>query len=178
LEHENWEQLQTELSEGPETVRTVDAVREFLSVDARVKVYRECGFEVPLTQKEALVGMMDRLEVDEAEQRIRVIDYKYTARSKSKEALLSHYGLQLRLYAWAASKMVSFKPARIEAFLVHFTGDFHQILEADPAQFQIDDLQAEVQKLFERAKSTVDAPKIGDYCRYCEWTQSCPPQKV
>ncbi|NDF14630.1 hypothetical protein EB061_04840 [bacterium] len=105
---------------NPEKGRAaVQQLRGFLREDGAVIAERELGFEVPLSAREALVGMMDRLEVDEDARSIRVIDYKYTARAEPAEKLLAHYALQLKLYAWAARALLPFEPERVDLKLVN-----------------------------------------------------------
>jgi predicted RecB family nuclease len=148
-----------------------------LSRSENIKIYREFGFEVPLSSKEALVGMMDRLEIDFAEKTIRVVDYKFTANPKSPEELIKTYEIQLKLYLWAATKLVGFIPTKLEAELIHFTEN--KLFERIPLNFsagdllQIDDL---VKTLYNQARKRVGPPRLGDYCRYCEFVARCPAQ--
>jgi ATP-dependent exoDNAse (exonuclease V) beta subunit len=170
---------------SPEIGRAaVERLKAFLREEEGVIAERELGFEVPLSAREALVGMMDRLEVDEDARSIRVIDYKYTARAEPGEKLLGHYALQLKLYAWAARALLPFEPERVEGFLVHFTEAGAEILEAPGTWFESKALEAEVGRLHQMARklaqvSPGDSPQfptpiVGEYCRFCEWISSCP----
>ena len=149
-------------------------LKEFLRDGDGIQSFSELGFEVPLSPQEALVGMMDRLEMDEANQTLRVIDYKFTARKESPEKLLSHYALQLKLYAYAASKLSPFKPKAIEGYLVHFTESSFELIQAPSEWFQLGDLEETVQKLYEKSRRNELTATVGDYCRFCEWQSSCP----
>ena len=177
IELQNWEALALEFSSPDQAAPMIEQLQAFLREEPGIKVFRELGFEVPLSSHEALVGMMDRLEVDESTQTIRVIDYKFTARAKAPEALLSHYSLQLRLYAWAASKLLSFNPKRVEAYLVHFTSESLEVIEAKGEDLDLGSIQAEVLDLFSLSKAKGLQPKVGEYCRYCEWVNICPAQQ-
>jgi ATP-dependent exoDNAse (exonuclease V) beta subunit len=176
LELEDFEGLQNEFSP---TIREPlkAAIMHALSRSENIKIYREFGFEVPLSSKEALVGMMDRLEIDFAEKTIRVVDYKFTANPKSPEELIKTYEIQLKLYLWAATKLVGFIPTKLEAELIHFTEN--KLFERIPLNFsagdllQIDDL---VKTLYNQARKRVGPPRLGDYCRYCEFVARCPAQ--
>ena len=161
--------------ESEELGRTlIDQLSKFLRNGSGVTAFSELGFEVPLSPKEALVGMMDRLEVDEANETIRVIDYKFTARKESPEKLLAHYALQLKLYAYAASKLVSFIPKKIEGYLVHFTESSFEVIEAPMEWFNRPDLERTVGMLYEKSRQNDLTATVGDYCRFCEWQSSCP----
>ena len=177
IELQDWDALSLEFESPEHAAPLIGQLQLFLREEPGIKVFRELGFEVPLSSHEALVGMMDRLEVDEGTQTIRVIDYKFTARSKAPEALLSHYSLQLRLYAWAASKLLNFKPKRVEAYLVHLTPDALEIIEAKVEDLNLTAIQSEVVDLFNRSKAMGMQPKVGEYCRYCEWISICPAQQ-
>jgi CRISPR/Cas system-associated exonuclease Cas4 (RecB family) len=125
---------------------------------------------------------MDRLEINEISQSIRVVDYKWTAKAKPADELLGHYLLQLQLYAWAASKLASFTPKKIEACLIHFTANSVETVEAPEEALKLDAIEAKVQNFFERAnlalntvlKGEDNPPKTGEYCRYCEFKKICP----
>lgn len=178
LETENWDQLQNEFA-TPEIAATVIAkIKQFLrqgeTPEGFIQAHRELGFEVPFSRYQALVGIMDRLEVCEKTKSLRVIDYKFTARPKEASALLDHYLLQLKLYAWASARMVDFVPAQIEAYLVHFTEKSIEVIEAPEKFFIFSNLDAEVQALFKKALNHGDLATLGDHCRYCEFTESCP----
>jgi ATP-dependent exoDNAse (exonuclease V) beta subunit len=165
---------------SPEIGRAaVERLRAFLREEEGVIAERELGFEVPLSAREALVGMMDRLEVDEDARTVRVIDYKYTARAESSAKMLGNYSLQLKLYAWAARALLPFEPERVEGFLVHFTEGGADILEGPAAWFERSALDAEVKRLHQKAREVLGSsptPVVGDYCRFCEWISSCPAQ--
>ncbi len=152
----------------------VELLRGFLRQGASVRVFPELGFEVPLSGREALVGMMDRLEVEPEARRIRVIDYKYTARAEPPEKLLQHYALQLKLYAWAARRLVDFEVEQVEGFLVHLTGSGASVIEAPSEWFERKHLDAEVERLHAGARNPSPTPVVGDYCRFCEWVSRCP----
>jgi ATP-dependent exoDNAse (exonuclease V) beta subunit len=152
-------------------------VQELLANSGNFDIYREFGFEVPLSAKEALVGMMDRLEIDEKGRVIRVVDYKFTAKPKKPEELLKNYELQLKLYLFAASKMVDFVPEVLEAELIHFTEK--AMFERVPLKINLADLGGIddlVKTLFEKARLKNGPPTLGDYCRYCEFVSRCPAQ--
>ena len=174
LELEDWTGLRGEFA--PEIQEEVICAAQIaMTVKPGIEVYKEFGFEVPLSNHEALVGMMDRLEINEAQKLIRVVDYKFTSKLKSPDELMKSYGLQLRLYVWAASKMVDFIPEQIEAELIHFTES--SMFERVPLKINLKDLEdtgAEVKSLYDKARLKSGAPKLGDYCRYCEFVSRCP----
>jgi ATP-dependent exoDNAse (exonuclease V) beta subunit len=180
IEHEKWDELVNEFSTPESGTLIVEKLREILT--PTTEIYKELGFEVPLKGLEALVGMMDRLEIDEKTESIRVVDYKWTAKAKPAAELLSHYLLQLQLYAWAASKLVSFQPKKIEACLIHFTADSIEIVNAPLEALKTGVLETQIQNFFGRAKGVLEVvlkgrenePKTGDYCRYCEFKKICP----
>jgi ATP-dependent exoDNAse (exonuclease V) beta subunit len=176
LENSDWEALKTEFSTDIRD-RLVDSVKTMLARPESVEIYRELGFEVPLSAQEALVGMMDRLEIDEAQKLVRVVDYKFTAKPKTPEELLKTYSLQLKLYVWAATRLVNFVPEKIEAELLHFTEN--AMFERVPLKIDISelpDLANLVKMLFQQARMPTGAPRLGPYCRYCEFVARCPAQ--
>ncbi len=177
IETERWDDLKNEFKTPEIGERVVSSLRGFLRKDKAqgglVSTHAELGFEVPFTKNQALVGMMDRLEIDPESKTIRVIDYKFTAKPKSAEALLSHYSLQLRLYAWAASKLVDFTPSRIEASLVHFTDHSMELIPAPENLFISSELDQLARGLFEKALNSGEKATLGDHCRHCEFTGSC-----
>jgi ATP-dependent exoDNAse (exonuclease V) beta subunit len=176
LENSDWDALKTEFSTDIQDL-LVDSVKKALSRPENVEIYRELGFEVPLSAQEALVGMMDRLEVDEGQKLVRVVDYKFTAKPKTPEELLKTYSLQLKLYLWAATKLVNFIPEKIEAELLHFTEN--AMFERVPLKIDISelpDLANLVKMLFQQARMPTGAPRLGPHCRYCEFIARCPAQ--
>jgi ATP-dependent exoDNAse (exonuclease V) beta subunit len=158
--------------------RAVTLLRSFLRNEPEVEVFAELGFEVPLSAREALVGMMDRLEIERDSQVIRVIDYKYTAQAVPPEKLLEAYSLQLKLYAWAAMRLSGFEPARIEGFLVHFTENDASVIEAPSSGFEKAHLEAEVDRMHQQSQNPSPTPRVGEYCRFCEWVSACPEQTL
>ena len=178
IETENWEELQKQFKTPEIGADITKKVQEFLrngpTPEGKIEAFAELGFEVPFTARQALVGMMDRLEICAETKTIRVIDYKFTAKPKKPESLLAHYALQLRLYAWASAKMVDFVPSRIEAFLVHFTETSIEVIEAPENLFIFSDLEIEVDRLFKKALNRGEQATLGDHCRFCEFTQTCP----
>jgi len=175
LETSDWEGLRQEFA--PEVQdQVVSQIQATLERGSEITIYPEFGFEVPLSPREALVGMMDRLEVDFEKKTIRIIDYKFTAKPKVASDLLNTYSTQLKLYLWAASKLVDFSPSELKAELIHFTerAPFTRI----PLEFKSSDLEAldaEVKALYERALFRGEvAPRLGEHCRYCEFTTRCP----
>ncbi len=174
IEHENWHDLQAEFQNSETGSKIVESLQKVLSRDLNWKIYRELGFEAPLGAYEALVGMMDRLEVNETEKTIRIVDYKFTAKPKSKEALLLNYELQLKLYLWAATKLIDFIPEKLEAELIHFTVNSVEMIEVDPSRLSLPAIEKEVFGLFEKARGVGSNATLGDYCRYCEVSSDCP----
>jgi hypothetical protein len=121
---------------------------------------------------------MDRLEIERDSQVIRVIDYKYTAQAVPPEKLLEAYSLQLKLYAWAAMRLSGFEPARIEGFLVHFTETGASVIEAPSSGFEKAHLEAEVARMHQQSQNPSPTPRVGEYCRFCEWVSACPEQTL
>lgn len=60
-------------------------------------------------------GAIDLLVLNEKD--AEIVDYKYSG--KTDEALLSHYGAQLRLYRAAVSRIAGIPPERIRMTLVN-----------------------------------------------------------
>jgi ATP-dependent helicase/nuclease subunit A len=178
LELHDFDALAVEFQDPALAESMVFRVREFLELDSGRRVFPEFGFEVPLSPREALVGMMDRLEVDEGQGLIRIIDYKFTSTPKSGEALLQQYGLQLQLYAFAALSMVPFPVKRIEAFLVHFTEGGFWVHRAPTEWFDPELLPKVGAGLFAKAKGQDLTPVVGEYCRYCEFSEECPARRI
>lgn len=177
LEHEDWDGLRQEFDAPEIADRTLRELRASLArADQGIDVHPELGFEVPLSSREALVGMMDRLEVDPVRKTLRVVDYKFTARPKSADTLLSHYGLQIRLYAWAASHLVDFVPERLEGAIAHFSRQ--EGLRWIPVpEMDREALESEVRDWFNKAKVENLSPSEGDHCRYCEFRERCPAKR-
>jgi ATP-dependent exoDNAse (exonuclease V) beta subunit len=168
----------------------VNKIKGWLTRDASWTIYPEIGFEVPLMNSvgnfdQALVGMMDRLEVNEDLQQVRIIDYKWTQKQKPAEDLISDYQFQLQLYTWAALRLISFAPKKIEAVLVHLT-------PSDAAWIPIPEnclaptvLDHEINGAFQVAEHLNLAPatndflessipaQTGEYCRYCDHRPHC-----
>jgi len=177
IENEQWEELAT-------VTASVEPFRKFLdqAQTPTLQIYREQAFEIPLNDEEALVGMMDRLEIDEARRSVRIVDYKWTAKARPADELLSHYLLQLQLYAWAATKLIAFVPEKLEACLAHFTVDSFEIVHAPAEAMKLDGLESQVFQFFSQARDALavtlrsqeNLPKTGDHCRYCEFQKSCP----
>ncbi len=138
-----------------------------------IEAFRELGFEVPLGGNSALVGMMDRLEVDRERRQLRIIDYKYTARVEPPETLLRHYALQLKLYAFAAVRLAGFQPDRIEGVLAHFTDASLTVIQAPEEWFDLSGLEAEVRRLHDQARANDLSATVGEWCRYCEISDRC-----
>jgi ATP-dependent exoDNAse (exonuclease V) beta subunit len=177
LEHGDWDGLRHEFGSSEIADATIEGLKGCLGrTDQGIDVHPEIGFEVPLSSREALVGMMDRLEVDPVRKAIRVVDYKFTARPKSAEALLAQYSLQIRLYAWAAVHLVDFVPERLEGAIAHFCRQNGLQWIALP-EMDREALEREVQAWFKRAKEETVHPSTGDHCRYCEFRNRCPTQK-
>ncbi len=175
IEEKRDEELVSEFPDPALGARFVSELRGFLrDSGGAIKSYTELAFEVPLSDREALVGMMDRLEVDFETKAIRVIDYKFTSKPVEAQALLLNYALQLRLYAHAAIKLLDFEPVKIEGFLVHFTETSFEIIPAPASWFGPSVISNEVSELFARAKSEDESPQAGEHCRYCEVRESCP----
>ena len=176
LEHEDWDGLRREFETAEIANRTVLGLEKVLSRSGEgVEIHPELGFEIPLSAREALVGMMDRLEIDGARKTLRVVDYKFTARPKSAQALIDQYGLQIRLYAWAATHMVDFVPDRLEGAIAHFSRQ--EGLQWIPLpEMSPDRLEAEVRGWYTRARVDRVEPVAGDHCRYCEFRNRCPAQ--
>ncbi len=177
LEHGDWEGLKNEFDSSEIGDRTILELERVLG-DPRqgIEVHAELGFEIPLSSREALVGMMDRLEVDAVRKTVRVIDYKFTARPKDAEDLVRQYALQLRLYAWAACNLVDFVPDRIEGAIAHFCRE--KGLQWIPLPvFEAQGLDAEVREWYLKAKKGDLLPRTGDHCRYCEFRGRCPAQE-
>ena len=175
IEERRDDELVAEFASPEVGQKAVSELRAFLAADdGAIRSFNELGFEAPLSGHEALVGMMDRLEVDFETRSIRVIDYKFTARPETPEKLLGHYALQLKLYAWAASRLLPFKPARIEGALVHFTEGSGTIIPATEGKWDLPSIEAEVSRLFASAKGADETPTPGDHCRYCEVRAGCP----
>lgn len=176
LELEDYALFEAEFAESLRA-EIVPAVKKALERDESTVIYREFGFEVPLSQKEALVGMIDRLEVNFEQKTIRVVDYKFTARPKAAPELLKNYELQLKLYLWAASKMVDFEPFELSAELMHFTEN--SLFERIPLKILSTDLPSideTVKNLYKKARLKSGLPVVGDYCRHCEFILRCPAQ--
>ena len=175
IENEQWEELQEKLGESP-----VLTLKSYLNEN--VQVFKEFGFEVPLNHHEALVGMMDRLEVDEATKSIRIIDYKWTQKPKLEEELLAHYQLQLQLYVWATSKLISFVPERISASLIHICQNSVQKIELPAELLNLSEIETRVHALHQKVyasqgtegEKTPTLPTRGEYCKYCEYQVTCP----
>ncbi len=96
LETQNWSDLakvfaaEKNSSAGEVFVKKIKSVLDDRPQGGPISVYPEIGFEVPLHElveptDEALVGMMDRLEVGPEQKWLRVIDYKWTENTKSPE---------------------------------------------------------------------------------------------
>jgi len=181
IENEQWEELSGVTSK-------VEPFRNFLDQarTSTLEIYREQAFEIPLEGSldsvEALVGMMDRLEVDETRRSVRIVDYKWTAKARAADELLAHYLLQLQLYAWAATKLIPFVPEKLEACLAHFTADSLEIVHAPAEAMKLETLESQVRRFFSEARDALavtlrsqeNTPKTGDHCRYCEFQKSCP----
>ena len=174
LEHEDWEGLRREFGSAEIADRTIRELEKALGrTDDGIEVYPELGFEVPLSAREGLVGMMDRLEVDRTRKTLRVVDYKFTARPKSAQALIDQYSLQIRLYAWAASHLVEFIPERLEGAIAHFSRQ--EGLQWIPLPgMNRETLEVEVQDWFQRSRIDSMQPSPGDHCRFCEFRERCP----
>lgn len=181
LEHEDWAGLISEFDRPGVGEAVVECLQSHLGrSDLGVKVVPEAGFEIPLSSVEALVGMMDRLEVDPVLRRIRIIDFKYTSGSRSPGQLFRQYGLQLRLYAYAALRLVGDSDFEVEAAIAHFSQDQGlQWLPLPPEGLNARDLEAEVRNWFDRARMAAReaAPTPGDHCRYCAYRTRCPAQQ-
>ena len=177
IETENWDELVQEFHSEALGKDLTAKLRNLLAPEVGTEIFREFGFEAPLGAYEALVGMMDRLEVNEAEKRIRIIDYKLTAKPKSGEALLEHYALQLKLYLWAAVKLVDFKPEKIEALLIHLTAKSVEVISAQALDLGLVHLDSEVNFLFQKARAKTSVPTLGVHCRYCEFVSTCPAKQ-
>ena len=182
IEIEDWKSLLNEFGDESIGQPIVDRLKKELVASGSTQIYKELGFEVPLGDRQALVGMMDRLEVDAEKRTIRVIDYKWTQAKKTPDALLSHYLLQLQLYAWAASRMVDFSPIRVEARLIHLTRNSLEVVEAPVENFDLSKIKEKIGALFEKSKSVLQLklesknskPEVGEYCSYCEVRSQCP----
>jgi ATP-dependent helicase/nuclease subunit A len=188
LELEDFEGLIQEFKSPAIGASVANEMRQLLSqatADAGFTVHPEIAFEVPFdTGDEALVGMMDRLEVNRDQGLIRIIDYKWTASKKTPEQLRQHYQLQLELYSWAAIRLCGpdFPLRKLETKLVHLSESGVKVIEVpiDPAS-----LNDRAMNLLKRARTTLsnerqkqhELPNVGEYCRYCEFVRSCPAQK-
>ena len=170
IESENWDELSNDYQFDS------DQLRSLLNEEA--EIFKEFGFEVPLNGNEALVGMMDRLELDEANESFRVIDYKWTAQEKTESALMDHYQLQLQLYAWATSKLLHFKPKKISAAIIHLSQSQIQKVELSQDFLNLDAIEAKVFDLHQKVYSVPDnglpMPTRGEHCRYCDFKARCP----
>jgi len=151
-------------------------------------IHPEIAFEVPFGEDdqgdEALVGMMDRLEVNRSLGIIRIIDYKWTAGKKTPEQMRKHYQLQLELYAYAAIRLCGedFPLKKLETKLIHLSEEGVRVIEVP---VQLTRIYSIADDLLNRARSTLqkerkkqlETPVEGDYCRYCEFKRSCPAKK-
>lgn len=178
LEHGDWEGLKGEFVSLEVGERTVVELGKVLGdPDRGMEIHAELGFEVPLSSKEALVGMMDRLEIDPIRKTVRVVDYKFTARPKDADELVEQYALQLRLYAWAACHLIDFVPEQVEGAIAHFCREGGLQWIPLPV-FDAQGLESEVQKWYQKAKEGAARPVTGNHCRYCEFRGRCPAQQA
>ncbi|NDG85442.1 MAG: hypothetical protein EBX52_10470, partial [Proteobacteria bacterium] len=90
------------------------------------------------------------------------------------EKLLKHYALQLKLYAYAATRLLDFAPERIEGVLAHFTESSLTLIPAPEPWFEVAELEAEVQRLYQKARANDLSATVGEWCRYCEISDRCP----
>ena len=194
LELEDFDSLAGEFKNHQTGTQVADEMKTLLqgpessSSQSGWKIYREIAFEVPFgdteTGDEALVGMMDRLEVNRELGVIRVLDYKWTAARKTPEQLRSHYQLQLELYSWAAMRLAGqgFNLKTLETRLIHLSEEGVRVIDVP---IKIGGLQDRVFSLLSKARATLKMerekknqnPVIGDYCRYCEFRRICPLKK-
>ena len=133
---------------------------------------------------EALVGMMDRLEVNRDEGIVRVLDYKWTQSKKTPEEMRAHYQLQLELYSWAALQLCgsSFTLKRLETKLIQLSESGASVIDVPLNAGQLNDrvmglLKQARNTLLKERKKEIEIPVEGDYCRYCEFRRSCPAKK-
>ncbi len=187
LENEDWDQLIEEFATPLIGQKVVSDLNHLLQSQESQdwKIFREIAFEVPFTDTgtgdEAFVGMMDRLEVNQKEGIIRVLDYKWTLAEKSPEEMREHYQLQLELYSWAAIQLCGgdFEVRSLETKLIHFT---HQGVKVIDVQIDLNTLPKTVMNLLAEARLTLTVERSlqqniatkGEYCRYCEFKNTCP----
>jgi len=190
LEHEQFDLLSQEFKDQDVGQAAVGQLLQVLTaVESKGwKIFREIAFEVPFMDSadadEALVGMMDRLEINRDEGVIRILDYKWTQAKKTSEEMASHYQLQLELYAWAAIQLcgADFHLQKLEAKIIHLSETGVSVIEVPILK---DELNDRVSTLIQKARlvldrernSQLEIPLEGDHCRYCEFTSSCPAKR-
>lgn len=187
LENEDWDAIRGEFQDAQVGQEVVQVLQPLLQAESEIPnghVFREVGFEVPLSQDEALVGFMDRLWIvkDEAGPRVRVTDYKWTSSPRAAEELRDQYLLQLQAYAWAATQMLGQAPSQVEARLLHFTQQGVTQIEVPTEELRIEVLEKRVLEsfhqaqalLFGRGAAPVEQARPAKHCRYCDYQMQCP----
>jgi ATP-dependent exoDNAse (exonuclease V) beta subunit len=197
LEFEDFESLSSEFKSASTGNQVADQMRSLLWGDAdhpsqRVldgwSIHPEIAFEVPFLDHshadEAMVGMMDRLEVNRATGTIRVLDYKWTQAKKTPDQLRAHYQLQLELYAWAAMRLCGpdFQFRKLETKLIHLSEDGATVIDVPIRAENLNDrvlglLQQSRTILKNESLKLTETPREGDYCRYCEFKRQCPAKQ-
>jgi ATP-dependent helicase/nuclease subunit A len=194
LEWEDFDALEAEFKNPAIGKKVADQLRMLLQGDGANRVlegwsiHPEIAFEVPFTgtdsADEALVGMMDRLEVNRSLGVIRVLDYKWTAAKKTPDQLRQHYQLQLELYAWAAIRLcgTNFPLKKLETKLIHLSEEGMLVIDVP---ISVAALEERVMGLLRQSRSILikergrltESPREGDYCRYCEFKRQCPAKQ-
>jgi len=147
---------------------------------------RECAFEIPLDEREALVGVIDRLDWDPEKKIFRVIDYKWTITDVSADDLRARYALQLQVYAWAARKLLRADATwKADIRILHFgptSGaakgvNWIQLNEDLSVHQTILDLWHQAQNLIQQTRQSIDfaSKNAGEICKKCAFLDLCRP---
>ncbi len=147
-------------------------------MDSQKRAWSEFGFEVAVDTREGrqvVVGVLDRL-VESAPKSFDVLDFKVTASPKEASSLRETYQNQLKIYAWAISKLAPQARDQVRARLIHFSKATVAEVEVEITKF--DALETEVSDWAAQAAAIIrgetGAPKKSSLCDFCDHKPKCP----
>lgn len=155
-------------------VRKIDAEHKLFGSFPKTRT--ECAFEVPLSRDEALVGVIDRLDWNPLERTARIVDYKWTQRSKDADLLIERYQKQLHVYAYAALKLLGGGDWRLELSLLHLSPGKAMWI---PISYD-DEVENWIGALWKKAgelgnKDRLPKKRCDLECKRCPFLEKCRP---
>jgi len=132
-------------------------------------IEQEKPFELPLDNNIVLTGRMDqvnRIGPDEVE----IVDYKT---GKPRDAAKAKKDLQLSVYAIAAREVFGWNPARLTFYNLQ-TG---QAASATREAKQLERVEGEIQDAAADIRTGHFPPRVGFWCRSCEYESLCPARE-